>query len=111
MVGKLTAGEVRGRALINLRQHGRVPVIPFRRNPVIYVLPPSLQIGPLHGVVGDVEKKCVVEDLQILIVAVSRSTLLVGLITPEQLALKRGRVLSERWQQVDAVRRICRVGG
>ncbi len=89
MVGKLTAGEVGSRALIHLRQHGCVPRIPLRRNPVVNILPPRLQIGPLHRVVGDIEEKCVVEDLQILEVAVSRGALLVGLIAPEQLAFKR----------------------
>ena len=88
MVGQLTAGKVRGRALIYLRQHGCVPRIPLRCNPVVNIFPARLQVGPLHGVIGDIEEKCVVEDLQIFKVTVSRGTLLIGPLPPERIALR-----------------------
>ncbi len=96
MVGKLATGEVIREAFINLRQHGCVPGVPFRRHSVINIFTPLLQIGALHRVLHYIEEKRVVEDLQILVVAVSRRALRIRLIAPEQLALDRRRVLREQ---------------
>src|ERR1700680_2614366 len=98
MVGKRPRCEVVGGALISLPQHGCVPFVPLRHYSVINILMPLLQIGALHRVLNDIEEKRVVEDLQILVVAVSRRTLSIGLITPEQLALNWGCVLLEHGQ-------------
>ena len=92
VVRKLIAGEVVSAALINFRQHGRVPFVPLRHDPVVDILAALFQVGALHRILDDVEEERVVEDLQILVVAVARRPLGVRLVAPEQLARDRRRV-------------------
>ena len=110
MVGKLSTGEIVGGTFVDLRQHGGVPLVPIRRYPVKNVLTALLQVGTLHRVLDNIEEKCVVEDLQILVVAVSRRALCIRLIAPEELALDRSCVSGEHRQQVDAIGRERRIG-
>ena len=98
VVGELIAGEVAGGACINFRQHGCVPCVPLRHDSVIDIFAALLQVGTLHRVLNDIEEKRVVEDLQILVVAVSRRSLRVRLVTPEQLAHDWRCVLREHRQ-------------
>src|SRR5215469_16395461 len=71
MVGKLSPSEAIGKALRVERQHGRVPCVPLRDQPIIDVAMPVLEVRSLHRILDHVEKKGVVEDLEVFPVAIS----------------------------------------
>src|SRR5215470_2709382 len=60
MVGKFIATEVAREAIINLRQHSRVPFVPLRYDSIINILVAHLQVGAFHRVLNDIEEKRVV---------------------------------------------------
>src|SRR6201985_1750496 len=75
MVGELFPGEAACKTLRIERQHGRVPFVPLRDQPVIDVPMPILKVGTLHRILYDVEEEGVVEDFEILPVAIARRLL------------------------------------
>src|SRR3954470_6455969 len=71
VVRPLVAPNAAGVALVDFRQHGGIPSVPLRHESIVDVLLAGLETGTLHRVVDDVEEERVVENLQILVVAIS----------------------------------------
>jgi hypothetical protein len=57
MVGQLRAGESGGETLRVERHHRRILFLRLRDEPVINVLVSLLQVGPLHGILYDMEQE------------------------------------------------------
>ena len=89
MVSKLGTSEPTGEAARIERQHCRVPFVPLRDEPFIDAAVPLFQVCSLHRITNDIEQKGVVEDLQVLPIAVARGLLVVVFVAPEQLASDR----------------------
>ena len=121
MVGEFRSGKAAREALWSERQHGRVPLVPFRDKPFADVPMALVQIGSLHRVLRHIEQEGVVEDLEILPIAVAYRLLVVVFISGIAAAQKRltgsairlikagmGLPNSELEERVRAVRRFNR---
>src|SRR4051794_28058721 len=85
MVGKLGPGEAQGKALRVERPHRSVPVLPFGDETLVDVGMAILEVGTLHRILHDIEQERIVEDLEVLPVAVADRPLSVVLVAPEEL--------------------------
>ena len=110
MVCKLIAGEVPGAAFVNFRQHGCIPFVPFRHEPLVDIPLAVLQVGALHRVVDHVEQECVLENFEKLVISVACRPLRVCLVAPEQPAGDWGDIRRQQRQQVHPVRREGAIG-
>jgi hypothetical protein len=81
MVGEFRSGKAAREAPWIERQHGRVPLVPFRDKPFVDVPMALLRIGSLHQVLRPIEQEGVVEDLEILPIAVADRLLVVVFIS------------------------------
>jgi hypothetical protein len=81
MFGEFRSGKAAREALWIERQHGRDPLVPFPNKPFVDVPMALLQIGSLHRVLRHIEQEGVVEDLEILPIAVADRLLVVVFIS------------------------------
>src|SRR6185437_6254354 len=109
-VSPFRGGERLPETVGDFGQHGRIPFRPFGNHAVEQRLAPMLQVGPLARVVGDIEQKGVVADLEILEIAASHGLLRVRLVPPEQGAGLSFALAGQDRQQADAIRRVVRIG-
>src|ERR1700730_4716206 len=101
MVGELRSGKAACEALRIERQHPCVPLVPFRDKPFVQVPLALLEIGSLHRVLHHIEQEGVVEDLEVVPIAVAGRLLVVVFVAPEELALNRRRCSCQHRQQID----------
>src|SRR5262252_3574902 len=71
MVGELRAGKAAREAVRIEWQYRRVLLVPFSDEPLIDVAVALLRVYPLHRIFSNIEQKGVVEDLEVLPIAVA----------------------------------------
>jgi DNA-binding MarR family transcriptional regulator/GNAT superfamily N-acetyltransferase len=81
MVGEFRSGKAAREAPWIEWQHGRIRRVPFRDKPFVDVPMALLRIGSLHRVLRHIEQEGVVEDLEILPIAVADRLLVVVFIS------------------------------
>jgi len=95
VVGKLLAIETGGVALLDLRKHRTILLVPLPGEPLINVLLAVLQVGAFERVLHDVEEESIVEDLEEFVIAIARRSLGMRLVARQLLRGPR-RMPSER---------------
>src|SRR5258708_35310366 len=110
MIGKFLTIEAVRETLLDLRQHGSVPVIPLLDESMINVLLALLQVGALQRVFHNVEEERIVEDFEEFVIAIADRPLRVCLVAPEQLTRNRGGTLSQHRQEIHAIDGVGRIG-
>src|SRR5258708_20389427 len=102
MVGKFLTIEAMRETLLDLRQHGSVPVIPLEDEAMINVLLAVLEVGALERVFHNIEQERVVEDFEELVITIPDCSLRIRLLAPDQLARERFHLLIHSAQEIHA---------
>src|SRR5260370_42324387 len=103
VVGKLLAIETSGVALLDLRKHRTIPLVPLPGKPVIYVLLAVLQVGAFERVLHAVEEGSIVEDFEEFVFAIARPSLGIRLLGAVQRARDQNNILGQGPQENHAI--------
>jgi len=83
VIGPLIAADAACIAFVDFLQHGGVPCVPLGHQPIVDIRLPLFQVGALHRIGNDVEEKRVVENLEVLVIAISEGALFASDSVPE----------------------------
>ena len=103
MVGELVSREALDIAIIDFREHRRVPGAPFFIHSIVNVSAQLLEIGALHRIIGEVEQERIVFDLEKFEVAIAHGPLGIGLVSPKQFARHDRSASGQQREEVYAI--------